>query len=353
MNINCAFLQCMKYFNLLFILVLVLNCKSNNSISDEGKSFEEFPSSEKLDLSFFKNISEISADGLLNYKDSLLIIRNAANTSNYHFTAFDINKKNKVFDILESGRRDGQSMAFLSYGIYGDKLWVFDIVKNKFIVSQITEAESKYDLPINTISTFYYGIQPLKNETFLGTGDYDSDYRAAIVDTRNNNVIRQIDSYPKNISRGQKMAYESFLFVNPIRDKAVLAARFTDRVQIIDLKTETSTVLNGPANFKPSVDFMTGNDGKEISYSNDKGKYAFVKGKTTDDFIYLLFSGNNQNGPNRHYGKIIYIYSWDGKPEKKLILPDYILDFVISSDNSTIYTCNPNKKIIEFSALNL
>ena len=343
----------MKSLYLIVLFIVITNCKSKKSFNEDAIVFSTFASNEKLELSVFKEIPDIAVDGLLNYKDSLLIIRNAANTSDYHFTAFDLSKKTSVFDILESGRRDNEAVAFLSYGIYGNKLWVFDIVKNKFITSQITEYESGDDLPTNSISLFYYGIQPLNNTTFLGTGDYDSDYRGAIVDTRTNTVTRQIDSYSKDMSRGYKTAYESFLYLNPNRDKAVLAARFTDRVQIINLKKERSTVLKGPDGFEPDVGFMTTNEGKEISYSNDQSKYAFVKGKTTTNYIYLLYSGNLQNGPNRHYGKTIHIYSWDGKPIKKLMLPDYILDFAISNDDSAIYTYNPNKKTLEFSTLSI
>ncbi|MDB9755414.1 hypothetical protein OAB20_03895 [Winogradskyella sp.] len=101
----------------------------------------------------------------------------------------------------------------------------------------------------NAISTFYYAIQPLNDDTFLATGDYDSDYRASIIDLKTNNPIKKIDPYPKDMSRGYKMAYESFLYLNPKKDKAVLAGRFTDRVQIIDLNTEKSIVLSGPVNF--------------------------------------------------------------------------------------------------------
>ncbi|MDB9755723.1 TolB-like 6-bladed beta-propeller domain-containing protein, partial [Winogradskyella sp.] len=58
-----------------------------------------------------------------------------------------------------------------------------------------------------------------------------------------------------------------------------------------------------------------------------------------------------QNEPNFHYGNIIYVYTWDGKPIKKLLLAHYILDFIVLSDDSAIYAYNPSKKSLEFSTL--
>ncbi|MDB9755415.1 hypothetical protein OAB20_03900 [Winogradskyella sp.] len=115
---------------LLLLFLVIANCKSNSSFNEDAVIFKTFPSIEKIELNVFKEIPDIAVDGLLNYNDSLIVIRNTANTSKYHFTAFDLNKKETVFDILESWRQENQSMAFLSYGISKEKLWVFDIMKN-------------------------------------------------------------------------------------------------------------------------------------------------------------------------------------------------------------------------------
>lgn len=343
----------MKYSPIFIILVLLSSCKSNSSFTEDAITFDKFPSNENLKLKVYKEISNIVVDGILNYKDSLLILRNAPNTSKYHFSVFDINKKNITASLLGSGRKENQSIAFLSYGIYEDKLWVNDIIKNKIITVQIENGITNDSIIDNTMSTFYYGIQLLNHGAYLASGDYDSEDRLTIIDSKTNTPVKSINKYPKGMTRGQKMAYESFLFVNPMRNMAVLAARFNDRIQIIDLKTTKSNVLRGPENFEPSFDIIKGQDNKEIIYSNNESRYGFVKGTMTNNFIYLLYSGNNQEGSNFHYGKMIYVYNWEGKPIKRYVLPHYVLDFTISSDDSVIYTYNPNSSVIEFSKLDL
>jgi hypothetical protein len=345
----------MKVIKIFIIVICIISCQTKNTNFDaEALKFKAFPIESVLTLDLYHKFENTYIEGVLYLNDSTLILRNDSNTSKFHFTSFNLNKKNSISDFLETGRQEHQSMAFLSYGILKDKVWVYDIIKNELITTQIDSSEREtaefyFD---NSIPTFYYNIQPLTTDNYLGSGDYDSDYKISIIDFKTNDLIKQIDPYPIGISRGFKMAYESFLYINPSKTKVVMAGRFTDRVQITDLKTETSLVLKGPDNFEPDVDFTMQLDGNEISYRNKNTKYAFVGGKTTEKYIYLLYSGNNHESDFLNYGKSIFVYSWDGKPIKKIELPNYILDFAVTSDDSTIYTYNPYKQCLEIGKLN-
>ena len=337
---------------ILIISILLLGCKSENLI-EKSETITSFPSVQKLNLKKLKRLDDISVDGLQQYNDSVLLIRNSPNTSKFHFSLFNIDKKTRTSNLIETGRGVNQSMAFLSYGIYKNDVWVYDIIKNEFISTKMDSSRSNKQLLTNAPEIFYYNIQPLNNETFLASGDYDSDHWVSIVKTENNEVIKKIAPYPKEISRAQKNSYESFLFLNPSRDKAVLAGRFTDRIQIIDLRNNKSIVIKGPKNYQPKYDVLVRGDGKEISVRNDQTKYAFVKGSTTKNFIYLLYSGNIHDSSNLHYGKEVYIYNWEGQPIKKLSLPHYVLDISVKNDDSIIYAYNPKNKSLEFSKISL
>tara|TARA_R100000935_G_scaffold45914_1_gene69102 strand:- start:8072 stop:9115 length:1044 start_codon:yes stop_codon:yes gene_type:complete len=340
-----------KLKNIVFFL-LILGCKSEN-IFENSITFESFPKKEKLKPKFLHKMEDIAVDGLLAYNDSTLLIRHKANSSKYHFSTFDINKKLITTNLLEAGSGQNQSMAFLSYGVMDNEVWVFDIVKNELITTRIDTNVTANDLLSRSESNFYYNIQPINDSIYLGSGDYDSDFRFSFVNLRNNEVVKRVARYPKNISRAQKNSYESFLFINPSRDKAVLAGRYTDMVQVLNLENDESVIHKGPEDLTNYYDVMVRGDGKEISVRNDRTRYAFVKGATTNNFIYLLYSGNIHNGSNLYYGKEVFVYDWQGKPIKKLILPDYILDIAISSDDSIIYTYNPKTGSIEFSNLEL
>jgi hypothetical protein len=80
---------------------------------------------------------------------------------------------------------------------------------------------------------------------------------------------------------------------------------------------------------------------------NNNTRFAAVSVKATDNHIYVLFSGNREEETLPYYGKNIYVFDWDGAPVKKIALKDYINDFVVTSDDSRIYTFNPQTKLLK------
>ena len=98
---------------------------------------------------------------------------------------------------------------------------------------------------------------------------------------------------------------------------------------------------------------MKGYDDANISARGNDTRYAFVRGKTTNEYIYLLYSGNNHEGINRSYGRYIYKYDWDGNPIERLELPEYSRDFAVTSDDRIIYTYDPKDKMIKKGKLDL
>ena len=91
--------------------------------------------------------------------------------------------------------------------------------------------------------------------------------------------------------------------------------------------------------------------GEDVSARGPQTRYAFVTGATTDQFIYLLYSGNNHQGKYRSYGKYIYKYDWEGNPIERLELPEYTRDFAVTSDDRIIYTYDPKDKVIKKGVL--
>jgi hypothetical protein len=271
----------------------------------------------------------------------------------HHFSLFDIEKKKITGTILKSGRKKEESLGFLSHGLYDNQLWVHDIVKDEIITAPINASGVIDSLSSGEINNFYYSIAPLSTGSYLVSGDYDSSSRVSILNFEAAQINESIVDYPINMSRGQKMLFESFLFTNPSRNKAALAARYCDRVQFVDLITNKTTTIKGPENFEPDFDIKKGSDNKEIIFANDKSRYGFLKGFTTDKYLYLLYSGEKLDGPNLYFGKYIYVYDWEGQPVKKIELSDHILDFVVTSDNTKLYTYNPLTKNIEYSKLRI
>ena len=340
-------------FLVAIVCFATLSCNSQKTFQ-VAPDFLHFAIEKNLKEQRLFNPEGISPDGILLYKDSLLLIRNAPGAPT-HFTLCNIREKKITGMFLPAGRQKNQSLGFLSYGIYNNKLWVDDMVKEKIICLDlnnipVTGETKEYKMP-----AFYYSVQMLNDSTIIGSGDYDSDYKISLINLLSGKVINQMTPYQSDSgdpeSREQKMAYESFLFLKPSGEKCISACRYADQIEIVSLNNKSSKIVKGPEGYVPDVLVATGNDGKKLSTRNQNTRYAFVKGKTTNEFIYLLYSGNNHLSEHLNYGRYLYVYDWEGKPVQKLTFADDVLDFAVTSDNKTIYAYHPGSKFIMTSNL--
>ncbi len=349
---------CEKVCTLWLCIIIFTACSSKEVTVNNEKAvtFNRFPEEQRLAAVDLVSLPQVKADGLLLYNDSVLLIRNAVNSSPHHFSLLDLGSRKITAGHLEAGRKPGQSMSFLSYGLFSHYLWVYDIVKDKIIISSI-DSTRQNNTNINhelAMPAFYYAVQ-VANDKIVATGRYDSPYKIFILGLPGLNTEKQFLPYsPDTLTpypQTKKTAYESFLFLKPKGDKCVLACRYADQVEITDLATQRSKIIKGPEIYEPDVVIMKNNDGKELSTRGPDTRYAFVKGKVTDKFIYLLYSGNNHQTEHLYYGKYIYVYDWQGNPVKKLELENEILDMAVTRNDSLLYIYEPATKSVKTAKL--
>ncbi len=156
-----------------------------------------------------------------------------------------------------------------------------------------------------------------------------------------------------SMTRSQKESYEGPLFVRPDFSKYVIACGYTDQIEIYDPKRDSSKIIRGPLGFKPTFTTMTGGDGKEVAGHNNQTRNAFIRGATTDRYIYLLYSGRTETVSYSFYGKFIYVYDWQGTPMAKFELSDYMSGIGVTSDNMILYAYNFENNYIEKYILDL
>jgi hypothetical protein len=341
-----------RYCCFAIIAVVICSCNSNK-ITHTPSDFPGFQTAINLKEHEVHQLQSIVPDGLTLLNDTLLVIRNATGQSTNHFTLWNTKQKKIVGTLLPAGRKQGQSLGFLSYGMLNNKIWVSDIIKDKILLLNLDTAKADNNPIEHSVPLFYYSVQMLNDSMLVGTGDYDSDYKISLLNLSSGKVAGQMIPYKSGdgspMTREQKMAYESFLFLKPSGERCVLACRYADQIEIVDLKTASSKIVRGPEGYTPEVMVAMGNDGKKLSTRNEDTRYAFVKGKVTNEFIYLLYSGNNHLSEHLHYGRYLYVYDWEGKPVQKIRFTDDVLDFAIASDNRTIYAYHPQKKSITVS----
>lgn len=258
------------YIYLIFTLTFTA-CNNKLSIKEETFRFDKFPMEIYLNEANYFEIENLMVNGLVLYQDSLLMLRNASTNSKWHFSVLNLNNKQFLSSVLGSGRQSEQAMAFMSHGISDQNLWVFDIIKNQILITNLdsigygkTKFKQSIDMPV-----FYYSVQLTNNNELIGSGDYDDNYRLTKIDLSTGKKIKQLGLYntdsTNQFTRPEKMAYESFLFLKPSQDKAVLAGRYSDRIQVFDFNKGSDIIIKGPENYEPEVLTMKGNDGKELS----------------------------------------------------------------------------------------
>ncbi len=317
---------------------------------------KNFSVSETLEEEVFIRFDTISPDGLLLYQDSILFVKNRENSSSHHFTSINLNTSKVITHHIETGYKFGQSIGFLSYGITLSNLWVFDLNKQKIILSPFFQPEKKLiDIKELEFPVFYYSIQVVSDSTIIGSGNYESDYKLSRLKLTTAEDIDELIPYAKSgskkLSREDKMANESFLSLKPSADKCVLAARYADQIEIIDLESRKSIIVKGAEGFEADVSFMSGYDGTKLLVRNSKTRFAALSVKTTDNYIYVLFSGSTEQASHPYFGKNIYVYDWNGTAVKHIKLKDYIDDFVVTKDDARIYTYNPQTKSLKTAKL--
>ena len=70
---------------------------------------------------------------------------------------------------------------------------------------------------------------------------------------------------------------------------------------------------------------------------------AYVNSYVTEKNIYLLYSGCKKNEANWANGTELYVFSWEGQPQKKYILDQPIYTFAVDEDRGVIYSYSIQK----------
>lgn len=136
--------------------------------------------------------------------------------------------------------------------------------------------------------------------------------------------------------------YSSNLNVRPDRSRLVLAGRYIDLVEIFDIDgTHIFTGIGPRADLDIEIDLQRSAE-REAFMKTDETRRAFLSVKSTDEYIYLLYSGKQQqDSSNYSSGSSVYVVDWNGKPVSHLELDAPIWDFEISDDNKILWGLQP------------
>ncbi|GAA3561006.1 BF3164 family lipoprotein [Snuella lapsa] len=342
----------MKYYkqivkNLLIVAVLFLltfNCKNKSSslIQENVTVFGKFPNEEKV---LFQEVYEFKEGvaAILHSVDSTLIIHN--NTKNgYFFYNYSLSDHKLSKGYLKRGRGPQEAIGARVSGISNDMLWLYDITLKKILtLTNLKASIEDFSPSFNEypVKDSYYMIAFCDSLNYLSVGSRNSNYKVQELNSKTNNVTNEFGIF-KNIPSNMpfdayKDAHQSFIFVKPSGDKAVLAYRFTDMVEIFNLKDYSNKIVKGVENFNIEFDPLKVGKDFYLMGRNKETRMAFIGGCVTNEHIYMAYSGVLTERPESYYSKYIYVYDWFGNPVKKMNLDRNILSITVTKDDKTLY----------------
>ncbi|MGV8139560.1 MAG: BF3164 family lipoprotein [Mangrovibacterium sp.] len=326
------------------LLFLVLqSCSPKEPLRNRTISFSTF---EKEDTILFRDIYEFKEGvaGMMRLVDSTLIIFNVSDGADHFLYNYSLEKGRLFGSYLKKGRGPGEAIGIGGIGINGNSLWIQDVSlkkimtidKNKAVDDRVFRVFNEYKVKE------YPGKADFKDSLhYFSTGSEDSDFRIQEFDLtldRKINGYAKYDNIPDDISFDSfKSAHQTFIFSKPAGDKVVLPYRFMDALGIFDIQTGQGLIVHGPegyeVKFKPLEKGMV---------RTDETRFAFVNGAVTNRYIYVSYSGMPCNTDQSSHGRSIYVYDWNGNPQRKLILNRLIEGFVVSDDDRVLYAYDVN-----------
>ncbi|NMH87590.1 hypothetical protein HHX25_08745 [Flavivirga sp. Y03] len=313
---------------------------------------------------FFKKTYEFKegAVGAIHALDSnLILFNNGSKNDNPFFYNYSINNNKISKGYINKGKGPNEALGGMTSGLVNNTLWLYDITLKKIItISNINELINDDYLLFREypIKERFYMISLKDSLNFYGVGSFNTKPKIQEIELTTNKEVDSFgffESYPKKIPfSAYKSAHESFIFIKSIsRDKIVLAYRFTDAIEIFDLKTRESKVIQGPEVYNTQFTSIDAGGNNFIMGVTEETRRSFVNGTVTDKYIYLAYSGSRFNTINSYLSNTVYVYDWNGNPIKKFLLDREILSLTVSKNNKTMYAYDVSTGFIVESNINL
>lgn len=345
--------------NLYSIIILFLLCLSS---CDNGS--ETYQQAKTFSLDHFSETIELKGKELtfgntvmkpirIQVIDSFLITINSGEEK--HISLFNLNTNTKIGDRITNGNGP-EDMLQLSFVKGTQSLQLYDIAKKTLM---------EYD-----IQAFVRDIQPrsihkikLKQQILEDiTRDKQSNiiaplfrgtHRLALLNQQGEE-IRQLGSYPEtkaDFTDVEKREMFQFSYTVTPDGRIILCYNWTDLIEIYSSEGILLHRLHGPDQFISP--FQEIHKEKVIIARPQKGEQreGYYNPVVVGDTFFILYNGNKVDSENYdENSRQLFIFDWNGKPLKRLLLDQGILTFTVDSINKKIYgiSSSPEFHIVSF-----
>lgn len=334
----------------IFILItLSCSCAFSNPVNSEGEiiKFQRFPVEQKLQLEKLYPLPNRFGFTIFELDNRLYF--NSLETGSNLIYVYDIEKNSVIDSIFSRGTSRYQGILPLSFGLLPNRVaWFYDPMLSRVVCQSIKEDTTGGA----AVPAYQYAVS--NQYKYLQVADSNSAYVTRVVNMKSK--ISKIDlktgaetplfgkyeGKPANLSENAwQHANAGSLFYSPTKKKVVLAKSNLDEIEIFDCNNETSIVVKGPEMLNPAFQQIETPEGEFVNLTPKIRRTYQISGQLTDEHIYLLYSNEYEMSKGVDFGNIIHVFTYDGKPVKKITLSEKISSFYVSEETKTIYTISP------------
>lgn len=332
-------------FLMFLIIPCIVSCSKDkeNELNAETIYFTSFPVIENLTFCNIAEYNEGEVGDIIVY-DTTLILLNISKLSKYYFNNYSLVNNELSKGYLRKGRGPDEAIGISDIGLTKSSMWAHDITLGNVLQISIDKAlkEEVSHQSVVKINNSIGRICMIDSLRYWRVANLSSTKKISIGNLANSDFSEETGDFnhiPSDIPLEVfKDAYSSKILLKPDGEKTVVAYRYTDAIEIFNTSDKSYITIQGPEVFPVEYVAREAEDGHNFMAKTRKTRKAFVNVATTDEFIYILYSGCRNGDENWSYGQEIYVFDWNGKPVKSYLLDRYVYTFGVSSDNSTIYS---------------
>lgn len=193
-------------------------------------------------------------------------------------------------------------------------------------------------------------LRVLSGRGFIGTGTFARGRLTHYSST--GAFLRAVGSLPLGDRRWapgvSQDAFSARLGANQVTNRAIVAYRWTDRLQVLDSQGALITDMERPLGFEPVVseksDFRA-------AFTLDS-RSAYLSAVASGRHVYALFSGRTEReaGKKTSFGRDVLVFSFDGKIRRILRLDADVISVAVDDAETEIFALahDPVPRILRF-----
>lgn len=284
-----------------------------------------------------------SSSNVLFFKDHLLII-NSSTIPEEQFLVYSLND-GSMHGYFKRGRGPGEMLGLYDCSLMdgGESLAFLDVVSKKIWVAPsdaILSGSFTYDhaeimdspdgiilLNIAGGEDTIYSTGTLRGKRIVTVGmdgsvSYKGEYSPDVNEKEPNEFVNQ--------------AYMGNTAYNERHHSVVIANRYADQIEILNLETGKVRFIKGPEAFEPKYTIVKTAAGSALAHERDE-RLGYVCSRVKDNNIYVLFSGKTNSQRNASFGNEVRVFDWNGRLRRIIDLGMDVLSFDVSDNGKKLY----------------